>query len=126
MIEVLDRTRPTLADFQAFHRWLDTEKGFDQDPFRNIAYLSGEVGEVIHALRGYLRAADCAGSESKTCGDAVAEAQEQIGEELADCLAYIVKLANITGIDLEAAYVAKMKRNVTRDWHLVHDTRGAS
>ena len=117
MIEILEHERPTLADFQVFHRWLDAEKGFDQDPFRNVAYLSGEIGEVVQALRDYLRAVDAPKGADE---EAVAEARGQMGQELADCLAYIVKLANLTGIDLQAAYVAKMKQNTTRDWHLVH------
>jgi NTP pyrophosphatase (non-canonical NTP hydrolase) len=122
MIEILEQERPTLDDFQAFHRWLDAEKGFDQDPFRNVAYLASEVGEVVQALRDYLRAADDHPAEGDPL---VAEARCRIGEELADCLAYIVKLANIADIDLQVAYVDKMKRNVSRDWHLVH-ARGES
>jgi NTP pyrophosphatase (non-canonical NTP hydrolase) len=36
--------------------------------------------------------------------------------ELADLLAYILKLANYTGIDLEQAYLEKMGHNIGRDW----------
>jgi NTP pyrophosphatase (non-canonical NTP hydrolase) len=36
---------------------------------------------------------------------------------LADCLAYVIKLANYAEVDLHAAYVHKMKRNLTREWH---------
>jgi len=39
-----------------------------------------------------------------------------IREELADCLAYLLKLANYTGVDLESAYVAKMNLNRERRW----------
>ncbi len=114
MIDLLDRDPLTLADMQAFHRWLDAEKCFDSDPYRNVAYFAGEMGEVVLALRGYLRAIDGA------AGAGVDEARGQVGEELADCLAYVLKLANLTGIDLEAAYVAKMRRNAARTWHLAH------
>lgn len=118
MITLLDREPLTLADMQAFHRWLDAEKCFDDDPYRNVAYFSGEIGEVVLALRAYLRAVDGAADVD------VEGARGQVGEELADCLAYVVKLANLTGVDLQAAYVAKMKRNAARTWHLVH-TQGA-
>jgi NTP pyrophosphatase (non-canonical NTP hydrolase) len=35
---------------------------------------------------------------------------------LADCLAYILKLANYMEVDLEEAYLEKMKTNVGRNW----------
>ena len=38
--------------------------------------------------------------------------------ELADLLAYTIKLANYTGIDLEEAYLEKMRVNVQRTWEL--------
>jgi NTP pyrophosphatase (non-canonical NTP hydrolase) len=39
-----------------------------------------------------------------------------IQEELADVLAYVLKLANYTGIDLEEAYLRKMQLNERREW----------
>ncbi|NLF78398.1 MAG: hypothetical protein GX573_22115 [Chloroflexi bacterium] len=39
-----------------------------------------------------------------------------IREELADVLAYVLKLANYTGIDLEEAYLEKMRTNQERTW----------
>jgi NTP pyrophosphatase (non-canonical NTP hydrolase) len=49
---------------------------------------------------------------------AALEARRQaIGSELADCLAYLVKLANYTGIDLETAYLTKMQQNRDRTWY---------
>ncbi len=47
---------------------------------------------------------------------ALAQQRESLAEELADCLAYLVKLANYAGIDLEAAYLTKMRRNLGREW----------
>jgi NTP pyrophosphatase (non-canonical NTP hydrolase) len=96
-----------IRDLQAFHVILDREKAFDLDLFRNIAYLVGELGEVVHAARQFKRAE---GTLER------AETQDHLGEELADCLAYLLKLANYAGIDLQAAYVKKMRRNVTRTW----------
>ena len=97
-----------LKDLQAFHRELDAEKNFDQDIFRNIAYLSGEIGELVSAIRKH----------RKANGDAEeAEARNHVGDELADCLAYVVKLANYAEIDLHDAYTNKMKHNLNREWH---------
>ena len=93
---------------QAFHAWLDEVKGFDQSPMLNLAYLAGEVGEVINALRGLQRAEDDGAFE---------RAQAHIAEELADCLAFIAKLGNILEIDLHDAYREKMRVNIGRTWH---------
>jgi NTP pyrophosphatase (non-canonical NTP hydrolase) len=107
MEDILENSHLTLRDLQAFHEWLDGEKGFDMDMFRNVAYLSGEIGEVVKAIR------EINWSQNEDQGR---EARAHMGEELADCLAYIAKLANCAGVDLQEAYVRKMKRNVTRTW----------
>src|SRR5512135_2556155 len=92
-----------IRDLQSFHQSLDQEKGFDQDILRNVAYLAEEIGEVVSATRD-LRKAD---------GPAEVEAaRAHVGEELADCLAYILKLSNYAGIDLQAAYAQKMEKNL--------------
>jgi NTP pyrophosphatase (non-canonical NTP hydrolase) len=96
-----------IRDLQAFHVMLDREKAFDLDLLRNIAYLVGELGEVVRAARQFQRADNTPDR---------AETRDHLGEELADCLAYLLKLANYAGIDLQAAYVRKMRQNVTRTW----------
>ncbi len=97
-----------LREMQTFHEMLDREKGFDRDMLRNVAYLAEETGEVVGAIRE-LRNADGASAEET--------ARAHLGEELADCLAYILKLANYGGLDLQEAYVKKMNRNLNRAWH---------
>ena len=97
-----------LQDLQTFHREFDQEKHFDQDIFRNVAYLSAEIGELVSAIR-----------ELRKAGDTFEEsdARVHVGEELADCLAYVVKLANYSKVDLHEAYVKKMQHNIEREWH---------
>ena len=107
-LQVLSKNSLGLQDLQTFHKTLDNEKYFDQDIFRNIAYLSGEVGELVSAIRG-LRKAKNISEET--------DARVHVGDELADCLAYIVKLANYAEVDLHEAYVNKMQRNTNREWH---------
>jgi NTP pyrophosphatase (non-canonical NTP hydrolase) len=104
---LLGKSDLCLRDLQAFHESLDREKGFDLDMLRNVAYLSEEIGEVVHAIRVFKKAEGPAALES---------AREHLGEELADCLAYILKLANYGGVDLQEAYVCKMTRNLDRTW----------
>jgi NTP pyrophosphatase (non-canonical NTP hydrolase) len=47
---------------------------------------------------------------------ALDEHREQIQDELADCLAFLLKLSNYAGIDLEDAYLHKMAVNTKRRW----------
>jgi NTP pyrophosphatase (non-canonical NTP hydrolase) len=105
--DFLNKDQICIRELQAFHEVLDRDKSFDLDMLRNVAYLSEEIGEVVSAIRRFKKAEDPSTLE---------EARAQLGEELADCLAYIVKLANYGGIDLQDAYSKKMKRNLTRTW----------
>lgn len=108
LFQLLSQKCLGLQDLQAFHRELDQAKHFDQDIFRNIAYLSGEIGELVSAIRMLCKTDDV----SKE-----ADARAHVGEELADCLAYIVKLANYAEVDLYEAYVNKMRQNTNLEWH---------
>jgi len=108
MEELLSKENLSLQDLQIFHKALDEEKHFDQDIFRNVAYLSGEIGEFVSAIRKLSKVSN----ETEEV-----DARNHVGEELADCLAYVVKLANYAEIDLHEAYVNKMKRNLNREWH---------
>lgn len=108
MKEILEQERVDLRDMQKFHEWLDEVKGFDQNVMINLAYLAGEVGEVINAVRD---------SQKVGPNGSLDEERSHIAEELADCLAFISKLANNMDIDLHEAYVAKMKRNIGRTWN---------
>jgi NTP pyrophosphatase (non-canonical NTP hydrolase) len=108
LLQLLSKDRHGLQDLQTFHRELDQEKHFDQDIFRNIAYLSGEIGELVSAVRRLRKASNVAEET---------DAHIHVGEELADCLAYIVKLANYMEVDLHEAYVNKMQSNTKREWH---------
>lgn len=107
MIDFPTNDAITIGDLQAFHRELDTEKGFDRDLFRNLTYLMAELGETVRAARQLERARGLPEED---------EARDHLGEELADCLAYVLKLANYAGIDLEACYAKKMKQNLGRTW----------
>ena len=111
MLDLLQKEELSLRDMQAFHKELDAAKGFDTDFIKNVAYFSAEVGEMINAYRYYSKAVDRANAN----GD-VEHAHDHLAEELADCLAYVVKLANYAAVDLEEAYVRKMTRNVSRNW----------
>lgn len=109
-----------LSDFQEFHLSLDAEKGFDTDPYLNFIGLNEEVGELAHALkRMWIRQSrlGASGKSPEQARDiAISDYREDIQDELADCLAYLLKLSNYAGIDLEQAYLNKMDRNTQRRW----------
>lgn len=94
-----------LRDYQAFHQWLDEAKQFDPDLLLNFVLLQEEIGELARLVV----------RQSLARGDAPA-ALDEVGREMADVLAYLLKLANYLGVDLEAAYLEKMQTNVGRRW----------
>lgn len=120
--EVEDRLlqQGRLGAYQQFHRQLDDSKGFDPDLFFNYMLLVEEVGEIVTELVRVW------GESRRLVGDGrgVDEAQETalaqhratLRGELADLLAYTLKLANYAGIDLEQAYLEKMRQNMQREW----------
>ena len=109
----------TIEEFQEFHRWLDAKNDFNMDIFLNMMLLIGEIGEVAQELKKvHFMVSPDRNSEGKAVPLEVAlqEQRENIGQELADCLAYIFKLANYTGVDLQEAYLKKMRKNLDRTW----------
>ena len=109
-----------LSAFQMFHRQLDESKHFDSDLFFNYILLTEEMGEIAKELVGIWRdtkrlAADGRGAEAAR-KESLDKNRASLRAELADLLAYTLKLANYAGIDLEAAYLEKMRTNIGREW----------
>ncbi|MFQ5575603.1 MAG: deoxynucleoside kinase [Anaerolineae bacterium] len=115
-----------LPDFQQFHRALDRAKNFSTDLYLNCMLLTGELGElgaeIARVRRTERNIQAAAGHPRQALHRALTEHHPQLRQELADCMAYLIKLANYSGVDLEAAYLEKMNRNVERDWP--HQTVG--
>jgi deoxyguanosine kinase len=115
----IERTRPAnplaledssrrLADFQRFHHAFDAAKGFDTDLFLNFAMLQEEIGEMAKAMVTWAKHAQ---------HNRLTETHHAaLRDEFADVLAFLLKLANYVGIDLEAAYLEKMELNQRRQW----------
>jgi len=109
-----------LASFQEFHRHLDHNKHFDSDIFFNYILLTEEMGEIASELKGIWRdtkrlVADGRQAEEAR-GKSIDKHRAALRMELADLLAYTLKLANYAGIDLEQAYLDKMRANIGREW----------
>ncbi len=124
-IRILHGGRRRLGDFQRFHRALDREKGFGADLSLNFVGLTEEVGEVGREIKQVLRQAEVLGSAGGSQADALERAltakRKVLAEEMSDVLAYLLKLANYAGIDLEAAYIDKMGYNWRRSWDVAAD-----
>jgi len=109
-----------LNGFQQFHRQLDAAKSFDPDLFFNYILLTEEMGEIATELVQIWRDTKALTGDGRSPAaarqEAVANHKNALRDELADLLAYTLKLANYAGIDLEAAYREKMTQNIGRSW----------
>jgi deoxyguanosine kinase len=109
-----------LAAFQEFHRHLDQNKHFDPDLFFNYILLTEEMGEIASELKGIWRDTKRLVADGRQAEEARGKSLEKhraaLRMELADLLAYTLKLANYAGIDLEQAYLDKMRANIGREW----------
>jgi len=112
--------RRRLGDFQRFHRALDQEKGFIADLFLDYICLTEEVGEIGRELKHVWvrreRMLTQVGNREEANDRALETVKDNLQDELADALAFLLKIANDTGIDLETAYLKKMSKNLTRSW----------
>jgi len=114
------RTERRLVAFQRFHRALDAEKGFLSDVYLNFICLQEEIGELAAELKSlWVETARGQADEKR----AVAQRLDRLRSELADCLAYLLKVSNALGINLEEAYLEKMEVNVGRSWRVKDDER---
>lgn len=109
-----------LNAFQQFHQQLDNSKQFDPDLFFNYVLLTEEMGEIASELVKIWRETKTMVKDGRVTTEAHAVALDQhrnnLRGELADLFAYTLKLANYTGINLEAAYQEKMQQNIGRHW----------
>jgi deoxyguanosine kinase len=109
-----------LSDYQRFHVELDKINNFSTDVYFNYLCLSEEIGELGSELAKLWKVEHGMVDEGHTVAQAREKAIEQqkqdFESELADCMAYLLKLANYAGIDLETAYLKKMEVNRNRKW----------
>lgn len=110
-----------LAAYQEFHRHLDASKQFDPDLFFNYILLTEEMGEIAKELVSVWNETKRLVAGGRQADEARSESMDKhragLRGELADLLAYTLKLANYADIDLEQAYLDKMRSNIGREWH---------
>lgn len=98
-----------LADLQQRMREFTDERDWSQfhDPKSLILALVGEVGELAELFQ-WLPAND-AGGLAQT-----GPLKDRVGEELADVLLYLVRLADVLGVDLAEVTRAKLADSASR------------
>ncbi len=90
-----------MHDFVLSKGWYEKDSLREQSP-RNLAIsLSLEASEVLEHFQW-----------TDNC-----ENKDELASELADVSLYLLQLATISGIDLEAAILKKLNINAQRDWN---------
>ena len=99
---------PSLTDLQEYMSWMVKHRGFSEEGLTEVALLLvEEVGELAKAIRF--------DQGLKVTSDSISRIK-QIGSELADCLVYLLNLANLSNVNLEKALREKEATNGERKW----------
>ncbi|EHA8587631.1 dCTP pyrophosphatase 1 [Cocos nucifera] len=108
----LDDLKKKMAEFAR-------ERDWDQfhSPRNLLLALVGEVGELSEIFQWR-------GEVPKGLPDWKEEEKEHLGEELSDVLLYLVRLADICGVDLGKAALRKVELNALK--YPVHQCKGSS
>lgn len=105
----------TMADFQAYISEVCAERGWDKrTALEKMLFLTEEVGELAKAIR----------KEHGTYGYDKPATVDHLAEELVDIFNYLLDIANMHQIDMDAAFRAKWQTNAGRTWSGTHGTNG--
>ncbi|MCP8615884.1 MazG nucleotide pyrophosphohydrolase domain-containing protein [Salirhabdus salicampi] len=103
-------------EFVKYMNWEIDDESYEKSRaslLNNYMLLTTEVGEVAEELRTMfnLTNKDIQNgiSEEEAFQHAIENVKDNLGKEMADCIAYLMKIANFFEIDLENAYYKKME-----------------
>ncbi len=103
--------RRRLTDFQRWQQTLDQGGAVPTDLYFDYIGFTQRVGELGAEMADIWRQqkalTDKAGNQFQALDQAQAEHLPHLRARLADCLAYLLKLSNDVGADLETAYLEK-------------------
>lgn len=94
-----DLTR-AMHEFVQSQGWYQPDSPRPQTPKNLAVSLSIEAAEVLEHVQW----------------DQQPQDPQHLAGELADVMLYLLQLASVTGIDLEAAVLDKLRLNATRKW----------
>lgn len=100
-----DSLRSLTADIREFAKERDWEQF--HDPKSLILALTGEVGELAELFQ-WIRADDAVAEFSDPAR------KQRAAEEISDVLIYLLRLADVLGIDIATAAAAKLRASRTR------------
>jgi len=104
----------TLFMLQKYVKKFVNEKGFEDEGLNEVVLLlMEEIGELVKAVRQEIGLKI---KDDKT-------KFKNIEEELSDCFIYLLDIANLTNIDLEKAFLNKMKINKSDKWFTLKEIR---
>jgi NTP pyrophosphatase (non-canonical NTP hydrolase) len=112
MADQADEAAPRLVDVQGLAQALAEfarERDWDQfhSPKNLVMALTGEVGELSEVFQWMTEEASTgAATDPKTA--------QAVRDEMADVLLYLVRLADVLGVDLNEAAQAKLRTNATK------------
>ena len=108
-----------VSELQTVLRSFAAEREWEQfhTPKNLSMALAGEAGELVAVLQWMTddQAAAALRDDEKL--------RRQMSDELADVLIYLVRLADVSGIDLDSAVAAKVERNAVR--YAADEVRGS-
>lgn len=100
-------TNPTLRNLQSHLDQTCKERGWDKNTVTEVFLLfSEEVGELAKAIR----------KKTGFKGEAQPDNDDNLREEFADVLNYLMELANRFDVDLTEVYFEKHRINAGRTW----------
>jgi len=98
----------TLSELQDYVHRMVLKRGFAEETIRDVLLLFvEEIGELARAIRGL--------TGLKMSRERV-DSDKELRTEVADCLMYLVDLANLAGIGLEDALREKQRMDANRRW----------
>lgn len=102
-----DTSNVTLSDLQTHLDKTCREKGWDKNSVTEVFLLfTEEIGELAKAIR----------KETNFKDEVKSESRDNLREEFADVLNFLLELANRFDIDLTEVYFEKHNINSTRKW----------
>ena len=112
MADQADEAVPRLVDVQGLAQALAEfarERDWDQfhSPKNLVMALTGEVGELSEVFQWMTEEASTGAATDPMTAQAVRD-------EMADVLLYLVRLADVLGVDLNEAAQAKLRTNATK------------
>jgi NTP pyrophosphatase (non-canonical NTP hydrolase) len=103
----------TMTDIQNYVRDMVERRGFEKETIEDVLLLMvEEIGELARAIR------DLKGLK---VSDKREDVRKNLKEELADCLIYLLDIANLARVSLEDALREKEKLNSARKWRSRED-----